>query len=417
MTPKNVLMVAYHYPPCQTSSGIQRALKNSAYLGDFGWQPSVLSASPRAYARSGPEQLDEVPEHVDVRRAFALDSARHLAIRGRYPTFLALPDRWVSWSIAGILIGLRMIRKYRPAVIWSTYPIATAHLIALALRRLSGLPWVADCRDSMTEDAYPTNPQVRRVYLWIERKMMQHADRIVFTTESTRRMYIERYPNTNPERLVVIPNGYDEANFAAAERLRKPKPTDPSSIRLVHSGVLYPSERDPTAFFDAVATLRRRSHPLAARLQIELRATGHDELFARMIDERDIDDVVTLLPPIPYHAALADMLDADGLLIFQATNSNHQVPAKLFEYFRSGRPILGLTDPAGDTAATLTGAGIKAIARLDSAADIEARLIEFLEAIERGTASACPAEQMPSYSRRTGAEKLSAVLDAVVSAG
>ena len=42
-----------------------------------------------------------------------------------------------------------------------------------------------------------------------------------------------------------------------------------------------------------------------------------------------------------------------GLLLLQASNCNDQVPAKAYEYLRCHRPVLALTDPAGDTAELL----------------------------------------------------------------
>ena len=161
---KRVLMIAYHYPPVGVSSGLQRTLKFSTYLPELGWQPSVLTVHPRAYEARRDDQLADVPKGVTVRRAFALDTARHLSIRGRYPLILALPDKWMSWWIGGVLTGLQMIRETRPDVLWSTYPIATAHMIGLTLHGLTGLPWVADCRDSLIDDHHPSNKTVRRAY-------------------------------------------------------------------------------------------------------------------------------------------------------------------------------------------------------------------------------------------------------------
>src|SRR5438552_16813106 len=166
---KKVLMIAYHYPPYGGGSGIHRTLKFSRYLSEFGWQPIVLTISPHTYPQRGKE--DGVPPGVLTTRAFALDSARHLSLRGAYPQWAALPDRWVTWWPTAVGIGTNLIRKHRPDVIWSTYPIATAHMIGLALHRVSGLPWIADFRDPMTEkigeEDFPRDPLVRKVASWI----------------------------------------------------------------------------------------------------------------------------------------------------------------------------------------------------------------------------------------------------------
>ena len=155
---KHVLMVAFHFPPHAGSSGIQRTLRFVRHLPEHGWSPLLLSAHPMAYERTSDDLVGDIPEGTIVRRAFALNSARHLAIKGRYLAATARPDRWVSWKYDAIRQGMQMIEAYKPDLIWSTYPIATAHVIADALHRRSGIPWVADFRDPMAQPGYPADP-------------------------------------------------------------------------------------------------------------------------------------------------------------------------------------------------------------------------------------------------------------------
>jgi len=155
---RNVLMIAFHFPPVKGSSGIQRTLRFSQYLPSFGWQPIVLSANKRAYESISHEKVGDISSYTIVKRAFALDTKQHLSINGRFLEFLAIPDRWISWFFGGVIQGLLIYRKFKPLIIWSTYPIATAHLIGYALHRLTGLPWIADLRDPMAQDGYPESP-------------------------------------------------------------------------------------------------------------------------------------------------------------------------------------------------------------------------------------------------------------------
>ena len=414
---KRALLIAYHYPPVRVSSGIQRTLKFSQYLPEYGWEPLILTVHPRAYEATSDDQLAEIPKDNPVVRACGFDTARHFAIRGRYFDWMALPDRWVSWCVGGVLAGLSMVRKYRPVVLWSTYPIATAHLIGLTLHRITGLPWVADFRDSMTEEGYPRDARRRKVFRWIERHTVEQARLSVFTTPGAVRMYQERYPR-QASRFLQIPNGFDEENFVDVERDLETERRPVSVMRplvLVHSGVLYPSERDPTKFFSALATLKRQGAVSPENLRIVLRATGHESLYSGMLTEYGISDLVALMPAIPYRAALREMLEADGLLIFQASNCNHQVPAKIYEYFRAMKPILALTDPAGDTAGVLRQAGVGTVVPLDDERAIIGELAAFVQRVSAGQEHGADRESAARYARRTQTGTLSRVLDQALS--
>lgn len=411
---RRVLLIAFHFPPVRGSSGVQRTLKFARYLADYGWEPAVLTVNPRAYPAVGDELLAEIPASVPVKRAFALDASRHLAVGGRYPQILAWPDRWSSWLLGAVPAGLRLIRRWRPKVLWSTYPIATAHLAGLALHRMTGLPWVADFRDSMTEPDYPRDAHVRNIYRWIERRAVARADRVIFTAPGTQRMYEERYPELPPSHWACIPNGFDEDNFRELRDIEMPCGNSCSRLVLLHSGVLYPSERDPTAFFDAVARLKRTGRISARDLSIRLRATKFDDLYGQMLADRDIRDIIELAPQTSYREALGEMLGVDGLLIFQASNCNHQIPAKAYEYMRAGRPVLALTDPTGDTALLMREAGIDTIAPLDDTLEIERALENFLRLLRLDAAPVANEQVASHYSRRAQTANLAALLDQLV---
>jgi glycosyltransferase involved in cell wall biosynthesis len=400
-------MVAFHFPPQRGSSGIQRTLKFAQYLPALGWQPLVLSARPRAYLDAGGAPYAGPAE---VTRAFALDSARHLAVRGRYLQLLALPDRWVSWCLGAIPAGLGIVRRARPAVLWSTYPIASAHLIGLVLHRLTGLPWIADLRDPMIDDAYPVDPWMRKAAAWVERHTVGHATRIVCTTPGAVRSYRQRYPDVPSERFRLIENGYDEEEFINATADEKPAG---GLFRMLHSGIVYPSERDPRPLFAALSRLKREAVLDAAHFRLVLRAPVHDALLATLAQEHGIEDLVEVAPALPYRAALAEMLAADGLLVLQAANCNAQVPAKLYEYLRAGRPTLALTDAAGDTAALMRAAAIDTVAPLDDADAIAAALARFIDLARSGRAPVAAPAFVRAQARQARTVQLAALLDEV----
>lgn len=408
-------MVAYHFPPVRVSSGIQRTLKFCTYLREHGWDPLILTIAPRAYEVTSPDQLKEIPDDVIVERAFGLDTSRHLSFRGKYPMFMAQPDRWVSWWPGAVWSGMRMIKKYKPDAIFSTFPIATAHLVGLSLSKRSRLPWVADFRDAMTEENYPRDPLTWKVQRRLESASVEQCSKAVFTTRQTKDIYAKRYPEIPNSKWVVIENGYDEDNFLDAETGLELLPLgNQDQLTLIHSGTLYPEERDPRAFFQALSNLKVAGEISAEKLQIVLRATGSDALYQPKLIALNLQDIVRLEPVIAYRDALREMLRADGLLLFQGSVCNHQVPAKIYEYFRSARPIFALVDPGGISAVMLGEAGVQDQANIADVQQITEAMSVFLSKLRNGKCGGVTRDVAMRNSRRSRTRELAQVLDELI---
>lgn len=413
---KRVLLIAFHYPPVKGSSGLQRTLRYSAYLHDHGWQAEVLTVKPMAYAKTGNDEMGDIPAHVKVHRAWALNARKHLSIFGRYPGALAKPDPWMSWRFDGIRKGRKLLQEKSFDAIWSTYPIVTAHKIGHSLAVESGLPWVADFRDLMAIEDWPLDADERNSLLQFQQQIVDTAARCVLTTPGATRRYRTMYPHADPEKFVYLPNGFHEPSFLAAL-----KETGSGSIVqastepfvLLHAGILYPSERDPGPFFKALSVLKERGAISADTFRVRLRATGHDAYYRPMLGDFGIGDLVELAPALPYKDVLREMMESSGLLIFQAANCNEQIPAKLYEYFRAGRPIFALTDAAGDTAKTLMEEGAGVVAQIDNYEDIAQSLLTFLQTTKEGSFRPMTSERIQKYSRKEQAADLASLLNAV----
>ncbi len=413
---RRVLLIAYHYPPCAISSGVQRTLALSIHLPKFGWDPVVLTANNAAYERTSSALLDDIPNSVPVARGLALDAARHLSLNGRYWSRLALPDRWKTWWLTAVPIALRLIHRHGISAIWSTYPIATAHVVAGTLTGATRVPWVADFRDPMVEtvlqtgEVHPRDPTLRRARLSIEARTVAKAARLVFCTDSARTIVAERYASIDATQLAVIPNGFEEAAFQAAERL----PHGGGSPRrlLLHSGTIYPgADRDPTALMNALQSLRRDGLISPENFELRLRDPSNEQYFIQLAERFDLSDIVTVFGPLPYKEALAEMLSADGLLLLQGYTSNPAIPAKLYEYIRARRPILGLVHPDGESFSLLRRLGVTTIATLDDFASINGVIRLW---IEEGDSRFLPfVDEMAAFSREESTAKLARILDQV----
>lgn len=407
-----VLMVGFHFPPCSLSSGHLRLLAFSRYLPEFGWNPIILSATGCAYEKMDPSSVSAIPAGIQVHRAFGLDTKRHLGIHGRYLSILARPDRWVSWWPAAVLSGLRLIRKHDVRAIWSTYPIMTAHCVAYSLSRLTGIPWIADFRDPVSSSVAGKDRATVENQLRWERRVISRAACSVFTTPGAARNCGKRYPAARQaNQIATIPNGFDEADFNDLRCVAEAGSRLP--LHFVHAGTLYPDGRNPLPFFKALANLKRSGAFKDRGIRVTLRASGAENLYAPMLEHQGLADVVTLAPFLPYKESLAEQAAADGLLLFQGREYDHQVPAKLYEYLRLGRPIFALVGEQGDTASVLDSVARSVSAPPDDEAAIATSFAKFVEYIRDGVFASMPVEDIGRFSRRHTAERLAELLDQV----
>lgn len=411
---KRVLMVAFHFPPQAGSSGILRTLNFVKYLPEQGWNNSLIAAAPQAFEEQRNDLMGSVPPRTRILRAAALDAARHLSIKGKYPRLFALPDRWSSWWLPAVLRGMAEIKRARPNVIWSTYPIATAHLIGASLSKLSGLPWVADFRDPMVSPGYPADRLQRRMWKWLEARIFQNASACVFTTASAAETYRQRYPE-HALKCHVIENGFDEEAFERAKPYREGVPGQ--KLFLLHSGLIYPQDRNPSTFFAALRTLIDEGTLDAANLCVRFRAPHHVDEVMDCARQHGVSECVEVAPPVSYHCAISEMMGADMLLVFQGSNFNTQVPAKIYEYLRAGKPILAFVDPNGGTAAHL--APFNAVYLADIASTLAIKEIiqkainlhdthKEIESLKRNR------NEVKRYSRKAQTETLKNLFDALV---
>lgn len=408
---RSVLIVAYHIPPFTGSSGVQRTVKFCQYLRDHDWQPVVLTVEPRAYCKVSSDDSLKLPEDVPVYRSFCLDAARHLSFKGRYPGVIALPDRWASWWPSGMLTGSKAIRDWRPSVVWSTYPIATAHLVAGTLARVYKLPWVADFRDWMTHADYPAGRLQRMSYRRLERYVLRNAAAASFTTDSCLSLYREKFPDLPASNWFTLPNGYDESDFKRFVPAAIAKKSD--CIHLLHSGYLYPEERDPSDLFKAIALLKKGGFFEGRKLKVRFRGAGNERQIAEKASVAGVKDMVDVLPHCSHEHALVEMQQASALLLIQGRRFDRQIPAKAYEYLRCGRPVLTLASSSSESARLMSVDGFRYCADPRSPNEIAIAIERLVHDIETNQIRLASPSQIRRFDRRRQTSLLAQVFDSV----
>jgi glycosyltransferase involved in cell wall biosynthesis len=409
---RRLLMITFHYPPSNSSSGGLRPLKFGKYLAELGWESSVLTVPAQCHESVDAALLRDVPQRVRVHHAFCFDTKKTLAIAGKYPGFLAVPDRYVSWLPFGVCAGLEVVRREGIDALYSTSPIPTAHLIALILKKLTGLPWVADFRDPWveTEGSEVYGPLRQRFELWLERRVIVGADRVVVTTPEFGQYLRNRYGRSVGDKISVVYNGYDEEDLHDLT----PEIDGPERFTLLHAGLLDPHYRNPLPILRGLRQcLDRQLLPPNTRVTFVGGGAYANQTLPQAIRELRLADNVEVVGRMPYRQALAKQAGASALLLMQGGDDTWMlVPAKAFEYLRTGRLILTAAPADGATARLVGEFEGTFLTRPDDPEDIARSLTALYQAwvagvrhVERGGLS--------RLSRRAAAGELAAVLDAM----
>lgn len=399
-----VLIVVRDYPPANTPATL-RALGLARYLPEFGWEASIVTMRVGANAARDPSLMRLVPDEQKVYRAFGFDSKDWFSIGGRYPRLLALPDRNVSWLPAGVVQALRAVRQGGVDVILSSGPPLTAHCIARVVQRITGLPWVADIRD-----LWDGPPEHARLSHSVEHRLacrlLRACDRLTVVTQEMAEGLRRSYDVDVSHKAHILPNGFDEAEFAGLEA---PAPGS-GRFTIAHVGYASSAYRNPRPFLEALRGCLERGD-LPKHTQVSF--LGADETVRALSGSLGLDDVIRVRERVPYLEALREMCAASALLLLQGDEFRHAVPAKAYEYLRSGRPIVALTTPDGESAQLLRPFPGVFIALPDHPAEIAASLQAAYRAWRDAAVVERSGTQLAAYTRRSVSGALAEILERV----
>lgn len=370
---QRVLLLAYRYPP-ENTSGARRPERFSKYLPHYGMRPEVVSRAISS-SNGSVEGVHRVPGGCGDSQSVRF-AARVAGMVER--VCLPYPDSlsWVPYAVA----AADTILKQGPiAAVISTFPPVASHLAGLRLKQRFGLKWIADFRDPLAENPFRTRRLGRLYDQILQTAFLEHADAVICNTKNMADLWRERYPHM-ARRIFLIWNGYDPDDDLAA------LPVSGGSQRvLTHVGSLY-GGRDPGVLVEPLERLLGRGRISAATTRLEL--IGPVEGRAGLLDRHPYSTLrragcLTVRPErIPREEANTHMRRAHYLVLLDVNESGTklQVPAKLFDYVRVGRPILCFTSPGSPTEYILSKSGVRHVVVHPGEAGeaVEDKLMEFL---------------------------------------
>lgn len=367
---KKVLIITYYWPP-SGGSGVQRWLKFSKYLPEFGIEPIVLTVDPdfatypsidttlelevsdsirvyRTKAKNPLEVYQKIRRKPAPQSGFAGEKKSGLLdkifrfIRGN----VFLPDARIGWNPYAFEKAKQLINEFNINTVITTSPPHSTQLIGLRLKKEFTIQWIADLRDPWTEIYY--NKELFRTN-WAERQdakmeklCLEQADQIIVVSQSISDSFSTKYPKVIG-KINIIPNGFDESDFDGVSKLE----THEKIIRYVGNlGPQYPVE----GFLQAFANVVNQD----PQWKLQFIGNYHSGVN-HTVEKLLLNDFVQFTPYVSHAEAIQYMMQASVLLLIIPDIDDNKgiLTGKLFEYMATGNPILLIGPKDGDAASIL----------------------------------------------------------------
>lgn len=396
MNNKKVLIIAYLFPPIG-GGGVQRAVKMAKYLGEFGWEPHILTVEPEYHVSLDESLLEQLPDNVHIHRSREWALGRKAIVQRvaaepsskahtdkstvkdtpqkqgndaagaqsaqwkrtifqwlkRVKGWILIPDDQIVWFPSAAAKALTIMQDHSIDAVVSTSGPVTNHLVGLYVKRKTGKPWVADFRDPWTQNMHRSGLRWRE---WLEerleRMVLRESDCLLTVTQSFANNFAAKFPQ-ELKRVEVIHNGFDRADYASLAHVVK-APEDAEVCTFIYTGIFY-KERNPRLFLQAVKALMDEGKLPSERIKLQFAGVFDYPGYSENMDcvrALGLESIVEVMGHLPHQQALAAMKRADILMLVgdTAPASGDYIPGKLFEYMAIGHPILALSVPGESTA-------------------------------------------------------------------
>lgn len=427
---KKVLIITYYWPP-SGGAGVQRWLKLSKYLSEKGMEVHVLTVDEKyaSYMQTDTTLLNDISPNVTVHKTKSFEPINYYArLVGKKNVPVAgfsnvnnrniaqklinsirsnffIPDPRRGWNRFARKKAMELIASEQIDTVITTSPPHSAQLIGLSLKKKTNITWLADLRDLWTDIYY--YPILGHSFLSryidrrLEKKVLLRADKLITVGHSFKTIFLSKYPEIAPEKITVIPNGYDPVDFSTSD-----KPGKTEEFTICYTGTM--SDRyQPEVFFEAVRDVLHQSPGLKLKIQLvgyiseRIKAhINHLQLPCEFIDT------------VPHSEVTRYQQNANLLLLVtpEIQQGEGIIPGKLFEYLATKNKILAIGPKTGDVAGILKKcrAG-KTFSRADGAS-IRAYLTEVIHQYKNGVVEEVDSTHLHHFSRPYQAAQVMAML-------
>jgi len=344
-----ILLLSYCFPPVPLIEA-QVAAKVSGHLGADA-SIDVIAAEPGLWRLPADHSLDEYVEGAfgTVTRLRRPGMPLLLRTHGRVPFLSERPDA-LTFLNGRVLKEMRRRSLGEYDLVVTRGQFHSIHMVPLRLRQRP--PWIAHFSDPWVGN--PTRGDARRVR-WInerkEARVVEAAERLVFTSATAAEYTVGRYPEAVRAKTRHVPHCFMPELFEGGAAA-------PSSGRVLarHVGNLR-WNRHPEPLFRALLEMERLRPGTLAELRVNLLGLISPSMLQGEAARALPESLVEVSPPVDYRASLVAMRGSELLLVTETEAARSvDLHAKIVDYTGAGVPIIGIVPP-GPTADLIEALG------------------------------------------------------------
>jgi glycosyltransferase involved in cell wall biosynthesis len=434
---KKVLIITYYWPP-GGGAGVQRWLKFVKYFPEYDWQPIVycpedgeMPVIDHSLERDIPSEAiiirQKIWEPYNLYKKFTgrggekintgfLSKQKKRGFTEKIAVWLRgnffIPDARRFWISPSIKYLQNYLEENPVDAIVSTGPPHSMHLIALGLKKKTGIPWVADFRDPWTNiDYYPDlmlTKAADKKHHRLELEVIKTADAVVCIGKTM----ADEFEKIGNRKIDVITNGYDSDDLDSKQVQAITGSFKDLHFSIAHIGTMVKS-RNPVKLWNVLKKLKETDSDFAAKLQIKI-VGGIDYSVKESIEENQLASVTDYVSYVDHDEVIKFQKQSQILLLVlnDSKNAKGILTGKFFEYMASGRPVLCIGPEDGDAAIIINETGVGEVCNFNDEVKMTRIIMQWFSQFKNGNLNA-HSHDIEKYSRKALTGQMVTLLDRI----
>ena len=368
---KKVLIITYYWPP-SGGAGVQRWLKFTKYLREFGWEPIVLTVDEKkaSYGLRDKTLEKEIPNDIRIIKTktfelyslykffsgkkeiphsgFANESKPGFvqkifrAIRGN----LFVPDPRKGWNKFAFKAAGKIIKKENIQIVITTSPPHSTQILGLRLKKKFNITWIADIRDPWT-DIYYYHEMYRMAFArnrdkHFEKKVLRNADKIIVVGDFLKNMFLKKDQIKKSEKIYILQNGFELDDFKTSSIISQ------DEFIITYTGTIS-DNYDINSFIEAFSSFIKNK----PEQKIKIRFVGQiSDNLIQTFNNKKLNKNIEIINYVEHSESVKYVGKSTLLLLAIPKIEGNEgiITGKIFEYLASKKPIIGIGPINGDAA-------------------------------------------------------------------